>query len=406
MGKTKAIQHDWRDIFRAFKMAFDPRKMFLGYAGILASLVWCIVVVSFFSALKLISTTPCILLKLILCSAKQGIPIAVKSLLSAIVPLDFSEFAVLVVLVSGLLAIWSLVGGAITRIAALDYARDESVRFVDALKFAKKKFWSYFWSPLVPIVGVFFFALCNVFGGLLGRIPVLGEIVVALGFPLALISGFLMVFIGVVGALGLCFMFPTISVEGSDAFDAMSRAYSYVLSRPKQFLMYCIINTLYGLACLAVVAFASWLMIRMSFCTVGVGMGHKFSAIQSFILQKCDIACLGFCSKTSAYGTAVSGSIDRWSLKFLAGMLIMYVVLIKLAVWTFVTTYLLSAKTIIYFLLRKEIDSTDVTDVYIEEQIQEEISSKEGGKSSLPKEGNNTGGSPDEGTTLQEGTGV
>ena len=58
-------------------------------------------------------------------------------------------------------------------------------------------------------------------------------------------------------------------------------------------------------------------------------------------------------------------------LKFLAGMLILYVGLIKLAVWTFVTTYLLSAKTIIYFLLRKEIDSTEVTDVYLEEKIEE-----------------------------------
>jgi len=66
-------------------------------------------------------------------------------------------------------------------------------------------------------------------------------------------------------------------------------------------------------------------------------------------------------------------------------MLILYVGLIKLAVWTFVTTYLLSAKTIIYFLLRKEIDSTDVTDVYLEEKT--EILKKETEKLSSPAEG-------------------
>ena len=54
MGETKTVMHDWRDIFRAFKMAFDPKKMVLGYAGLLASLAWCSVVVAFFSALKLI----------------------------------------------------------------------------------------------------------------------------------------------------------------------------------------------------------------------------------------------------------------------------------------------------------------------------------------------------------------
>lgn len=408
MGETKTVRHDWRDIFRAFKMAFDPKKMFLGYAGLLASLVWCIVAVAFFSALKLVSTTPYTFINLVLNSAREGIPVIAKNVSSAILPLDFGEFFTLLVLVSGLLAIWSLVGGAITRIAALDYARDESVHLVDALKFARKKFWSYFWSPLVPIIGVFFFALCNVIGGLIGRIPVFGEILIALGFPLALISGFLMVFIGVVGAMGLCFMFPTISVEGSDAFDAMSRAYSYVLSRPKQFILYCIVNTLYGLVCLILIAFVAWLMISLTFWTVGAGMGQKFDAVQSFILQKSNIACLGFCSGPSE-AKMLPVSLDRWSLKFLAGMLIAYVFFVKLAVWNFVVTYLFSAKTIIYFLLRKEIDSTDVTDVYLEEAKPEggektEISKKEPGVLSI--ENNKEGRSLGEGSKPQESSGV
>jgi len=114
-------------------------------------------------------------------------------------------------------------------------------------------------------------------------------------------------------------------------------------------------------------------------------MGQKFQAVQTFILQKCDIACLGFCSAPSAETKTAVVSLDSWSLKFLAGMLILYVGLIKLAVWTFVTTYLLSAKTIIYFLLRKEIDSTDVTDVYLEEKT--EILKKETEKLSSPAEG-------------------
>jgi len=384
MAETKTIRHDWRDIFHALKMALDPKKMFLGYAGLLASLIWCVVSVTFFSALKLVSTDSYTFIKLILYSAKEGIPAISKNLLSAVMPLDLGELFVFAVVGFGLLAIWSLVGGAITRIAALDYARDESVQLVDALKFARKKFWSYFWSPLVPVIGVIFFALCNVIGGLIGRIPVLGEITVALGFPLALISGLLIVFVGVIGALGLCFMFPTISAEGSDAFDAMSRAYSYVISRPKQFILYCIINTSYGLLCLALVAFVAWLMIKLSFCTVGLGMGQKFSAVQSFISQKSTIACLGFCTAHLPEAKTTTVCLDHWSLKFLAGMLIIYVTLIKLAVWSFVITYWLSAKTIIYFLLRKEIDSTDVTDVYIEEITQEEkkpeISGKENEK--------------------------
>lgn len=371
MSESKTTRHDWRDIFHAFKMAFDPKKMFLGYAGLLVSLAWCMAVVAFFSALKLISTQPSALIKLVLSSAKEGIPVLAKDVLSAVMPIDCSELFVLSILIFGLLMIWSLVGGAITRIAALDYAKDESVRLADALKFARKKFWSYFWSPLVPVIGVFFFALCNVAGGLMGRIPVVGEVAVALGFPFALISGFLMVFIGVIGALGLCFMFPTISAEGSDAFDAMSRAYSYVLSRPKKFLVYCCIQGIYGLICLALTAFAAWLMIRLSFFTVGAGMGQKFSLVQSFISQKCNIACLGYCSSSFTEAKTVDVCLGYWSLKFLAWILIGYIFLIKLAVWNFAVTYVFSAKTIVYFLLRKEIDSTDISDVYMDEEKQE-----------------------------------
>ena len=99
MSEPKTIRHDWRDIFRAFKMAFDPKKMFLGYAGLLASLAWCVTVVAFFSALKLISTHPATFIKLVLCSAKEGIPVLVKSVLSVVMPIDGGELFVLSILI-------------------------------------------------------------------------------------------------------------------------------------------------------------------------------------------------------------------------------------------------------------------------------------------------------------------
>lgn len=371
MIEAKTVKHDWRDIFRAFKMAFDPKKMLLGYIGISSSLIWCTIAVVFFSSLKMINTSPSAIIKLVLYSAREGIPVVFRDFLLTIVPLDFGELIIFAIIIIGLLIIWSIIGGAMTRIASLDYAREDSIRLIDALKFSRKKFWSYFWSPLVPVIGVFFFALCNVIGGLVGRVPVLGDIMVAVGFPLALLSGLLMVLIGVIGALGLCFMYPTISAEGSDAFDAMSRAYSYVISRPKQYILYCTTYTLFGVVCLIIVAFTAWLMVRLSLCTVGIGMGQKFATVQSFILQKCNIACLGFCSERFSTAQTTAVSIDHWSLKFLAGMLILYILLIKVGVWTFVASYIFSAKTIVYFLLRRDVDNTDIADVYIEESAEE-----------------------------------
>ena len=128
--------------------------------------------------------------------------------------------------------------------------------------------------------------------------------------------------------------------------------------------------------------------MRLSFCTVGLGMGQKFQLVQSFVLQKCDLACLGFCTAPSHETNAPAFCFDfsGRGQRFLVVMLLLYVGLVKLAVWTFVTTYLLSAKTIIYFLLRKEIDNTAVTDVYVEEEGEEtkEIPAKETDKPSSP----------------------
>ncbi|MCF6148259.1 MAG: hypothetical protein E3K37_06340 [Candidatus Kuenenia sp.] len=375
MVETKTHIHSWRDIFITFKMAFDPKKMFLGYVGLLISLLWCVMAVSFFSALKIINVSPFFIIKIILSPMRENCPIHGSNFSSVVAGFSGGGFVVFVIIVLGLLAIWSLLGGAITRITALDYARDENVRLMDAIKFARKKFWSFFWSPMIPFIGVFFFGLCNVIGGLIGRIPVLGELAVALGFPFAFIAGLMMVFVGVIGVLGMCFMYPTISAEGSDAFDAMSRAYSYVLSRPKQFCMYCGIYIVYGIICLSIVAFSAWLVIHLSFCTVGFGMGEKFYAVKSYILQRCDIACLGFCMKPVDKSQTAASVLGGWSLKFLAGMLIVYIFFIKLAVWNFLVNYVFSAKTVIYFLLRKEIDSTNFSDVYLEQSSQNELGS-------------------------------
>ena len=95
-------------------------------------------------------------------------------------------------------------------------------------------------------------------------------------------------------------------------------------------------------------------------------MGEKFNSVQGYVLQKCTIACLGFCTRCAPH-TSDAPALLSWPLKFLAYMLMTYIVLIKLAVWTFLTTYVFSSKTIIYFLLRKDIDNTVVADVHLEE---------------------------------------
>ncbi len=361
----QGITQDFRDILRGFKMTVDFNKLIFAFVGIVLSIIWVLAVLAFLSALGLVDTGPFRIINEVLVSPRLGLSNLFGIFLTGMATVNWAEYLGLVVLVVGLLVIWSIIGGAITRLAALEFAKDEKIGFKEALSFASKKFWSYFWSPITPALGVLFFVACNILGGLFGQIKYIGEIGVAIGFPLAILSGFLIIFIGIIGAIGFFLMFPTISAEGSDAFDAMSRAYSYVISKPKHFISLFLGIIICGTIFALFVSLAACLVMQTSFYTVGFGMGEKFESIKAVVAG-------------GDYGKAPMASLGLLSMKFTALMLMVYVVLVKVVIGSLVVAFAGSASTIAYFLLRKDVDGTDINDVYIEE--------KEGGEEEAKRE--------------------
>ncbi|MGR3176859.1 MAG: hypothetical protein ACUZ8E_02250 [Candidatus Anammoxibacter sp.] len=361
------IKKDWRDIFRAFRMAFDPKKLILGFVGVVSTFFVVAILAGIFNRLGFISSTPKSLISDLFFTSNLCPYELLLVFCKSMTPFSVGRFIALTTLLMSILVIWSVIGGAITRIAAVEYAKDESVRLIEAVKFSLKRFWSYFCSPIVPVIGVIFFALCNVLGGLVGKLGVLGDIFVAIGFPLALLSSFMITFIGVLGIIGLCLMFPTISAEGSDAFDAMSRAYSYVLSKPKKYFTYFFLSTIYGIVCIMFVGLLACLVVNITFDTVSVGMGQKFKDITEAVRIN-----PGYCSLVgvSAHDfRAGLGTLANWPEKFVALSILLSLIAIKTLVFGFGLAYVGSAKTIVYFLMRKDVDETEITDVYIEEEI-------------------------------------
>src|SRR5690606_10380489 len=114
--------------------------------------------------------------------------------------------------------LWFLVlaavfGGAISRIAAVQVARDEKISLRSALRFSTGKFVSFLSAPLIPVLIIAAIALAVAIAGLLGNIPWLGELVLGALFIFALIAGFVitLVLLGLVGGFSL--MYPTIAAE-------------------------------------------------------------------------------------------------------------------------------------------------------------------------------------------------
>jgi len=257
------------------------------------------------------------------------------------------------------LAVLSVAGGAICRIAALQNSQGEKPGLTEAMRFSIKRFKSLFTAPLVPIliifsIGIFIFIL-----GLLGNIPVAGEIIVGLGMPLALFTGTLIAIVLIGAVAGFNLMFPAVAYDGSDCFDSISRSFSYVYARPWRMLAYTSLAAVYGSVCytfVRVVAFLS-LAVTRGFIQLVIWTNNYSDQANKLdvIWPKPEFMSL--------FGSSTTTAIT-WSEKTAAFLIYFFVLVIIGLVVSFIISFYFSANTIIYSLLRKKVDNTPLDDIY------------------------------------------
>jgi len=339
----RKLKGNWTDIFNGFSVALDIKKMFAGFIGLFLTVI---------------------IIGLIPMLAASWIDPAIKNWSS---PGEFYRNSIdvlqtrthwkLCLFCTGLylllLLVWSYFGGIITRIAAVNITKDEGLEFKKALAFTNKKYFSFISPFIFAILGFLFFFLCNFIGGLVGLIPCAGEIVVALFLPFAILSGFIMTFILIGFIFGGCLFYPTIAVESSDAFDAVSRSFQYIFAQPWHYIWYCLVAKVYGILTTAFVWFFGCLMIYLALCAGAMGMGLKFNEIMSLTGIPC-------CSTTISGIVPITHQIS-------AVIIMVWVVLIIGLIISYAISYCFSASTIIYLLLRKKVDDIEMDEIYTEE---------------------------------------
>jgi hypothetical protein len=265
------------------------------------------------------------------------------------------------------LILWAIFGGAISRIAAVHVAREEKVSIRSALKFSFNKFLSFLFAPIIPLLIILVVGIVLSIGSLVGNIPFLGPIIVGGFFFLALAAGFVMalVLLGLLGGFNL--MYPTIAVEGSDSFDAISRSFSYLYARPWRLAFYTVVSVIYGALTYLFVRLFIQLMLILTHKFVGLGIyTHADSTAPLWPTM--------WPSPTSA--ARLSYNIDFLALdvgSHIGAFLVSFWVYLVIAVLgAFAISFYFSANTIIYYLMRREVDATDLDDVYLE-QIDDEF---------------------------------
>jgi hypothetical protein len=269
------------------------------------------------------------------------------------------------------LGVWSLLGGAIYRIAALQAARDEKISIARALQFSGGKFLSFFVAPLIPLVVIVILGGLIVLGALLLNIPVLGPLLYSLLLFLpALIVGVIIAFLLFGFVAGGPLMYPTIAVEGSDSFDAISRSISYIFGRPWRAGLYTLVAVVYGSICYLFVNLfvyvslcATWSAIKIGAWAGGTRMKGAVDRVDAMWAQP---------TFDTLYGGANQAAMS-WSESLAAWIMMVWTYLFIGVVVAFIVTFFCSASTMIYYLLRRQVDATDLDDVYVIDEDQEEM---------------------------------
>lgn len=160
--------------------------------------------------------------------------------------------------------VWSVVGGAITRIAAVQITRGERIGMTEAVRFSVKRLVSYLTAPMFPLVVVGFLMVILAIFWFLGAITFfIGDIALGglLGF-VPLLFGLIMA-MALLGLIGWPLMTATISVEGTDSWEAVTRAYGYVYQRPWHYAWYSLVSIFYGGLAIFFVGFMGSLAVYM-----------------------------------------------------------------------------------------------------------------------------------------------
>ncbi|MEM9418038.1 MAG: hypothetical protein AAGA25_03145 [Planctomycetota bacterium] len=259
-----------------------------------------------------------------------------------------------VILVSYVLIVKMVLGGAIARLAATQACAGQTVGLFETTRFTGPRVVWFVVSPLIPlfIAGVIWLVMA-VAGWVLFNLPGL-NVVGGLLFWLMLFGGFVAACCVIFAALGSGMLPSALAVEGTDAFDVVSRVFTFLLYRPIRYLILTAVMLVYGAFTYLIVGLIVFLTLWFTRSAAGIwvdGFDQLLPAAQlGQPLGELDTEGLSSSEK------ATSWLIRVWS-ALLFGVSIAYA-----------ASYFFTAQTWLYLLLRRDVDGTDFAE-YAEEEV-------------------------------------
>jgi hypothetical protein len=266
------------------------------------------------------------------------------------------------------LATWAFFGGAITRLAAVQLAGKDRPGLMETVRFVAARYVSYLSAPLVPLAFIALIVVLMILYGLIHLIPFVGDIADSIAWPILMLLGFGQAIL-LIGLVGYPLMYATVSAEGSDTFDALSRSYNYVFQSPWNYIWYALVAVAYGAVLVFFVGFMGSFVIYLT----------KWSLSQTplseyFVTRRVDNLFVYAPRSFHWNELLVSGPTEMTWYNQISAVIVgaVWTTLVFLIVLGFGYSYYFSAFTMIYYLMRRKVDDTEMDEVYLEEDEDEE----------------------------------
>jgi len=242
-----------------------------------------------------------------------------------------------------LLLIWTtLMGGAMSRIIAMDFAQGVGLSWPEGLGYAIGRWSSFAGSVVGPLALMYGILLAMAVGGwALFNLPVL-NVVGGVLWVFFLIGAAVVAVIMLAMTLGGPMLVPAVACEGTDAIDAVQHAYSYVFAKPLRLLVY-----------IAILAAQFVLIALVVWAVVSLIVNIAQTAASTWVDTAASRVIAGEPDLTGVNAVA-AGGVRLWSaIPVLLGS-------------AFVVSYFWSAATVLYLAMRRICDGQDISEVWVD----------------------------------------
>jgi hypothetical protein len=252
--------------------------------------------------------------------------------------------------------IFVFIGGAISRCAALEFAKSERPGLFEAAGYATQNYRSFLTAPLLPLGLVGVFAFVVILLGMVAAIPYAGELLMVLLFGFVLFFGFLVTLMVLGTVSGGLLLFPSIAYEKTTGPDSIGRAFNYVLHCPTWMFYYVLTSGILGTFFYLVLRLLMFLAIRLTYSLLLAGM--------VIVKQSEKLERIWPEPKLLSFLTIPSASTG-WSESIASGVIYLFMLGIVGILLSYIVSYFFSSATVIYALMRKKVDKIEAEQIFV-----------------------------------------